>query len=220
MTANIAGRVDSNIIPLIDDSGTLSIGTVRSFMEPQANLKDILAVSSYKTVLDYSKILYFWAAINNYFVFDTTNVPIPPGIPQIYRYISMVNNEAAARAGDSIQNNMYYNNFFVGGDIVAMDKAAILIPSSIVIEGSDVTNEFRDIGAYFFLRGYQLKLLIQNRNITLPNPPNPPINDLFQNITNKNVNIPDTRAINRGGFGKNYNFKIKQINRDIKYLSK
>jgi hypothetical protein len=174
---------------------TLSIANINTFIGFNQNTIQNISYRIYKTALDYIKILNFWSAINGKFNFSNP-LQYDLNIDNTEKYGFLYDQNVLINPTPFIiTNNNRYNNFFILNDIVAADKSSIMIPSTIVIEGSENFGEFHDNSLKFFLRSYKLKQFWNNFIPTMVNPriTRPPFN------TNPLYPI---LHINQGGFGK------------------
>jgi len=173
---------------------TLSIANINTFIGFNQNTIQNISYRIYKTALDYIKILNFWSAINGKFNFSNP-LQYDLNIDNTEKYGFLYGQNVITPNPFIITNNNSYNNFFILNDIVAADKSSIMIPSTIVIEGSENFGEFHDNSLKFFLRSYKLKQFWNNFIPTMVNPhiTRPPfnVNPLFPVL-----------HINQGGFGK------------------
>jgi hypothetical protein len=127
-------NLDSDDIPKTDKKpNEISLVNVVKWMEltPSNDFNTLCLKSSYKTVLDFLKVLYFWCATHGRF----------------------------DGKGDIPENfsKSKFTDMFILNDIVAGDKAAVFIPSTVLAELSEsytFNQPFR-----MFLRSHELRKL-------------------------------------------------------------
>jgi hypothetical protein len=190
----------------LNDRSVISIASVSRQMDRYTYLKDKLAATAYKTVLDFTKVVNFWCAINGIIDFNSRSARTSRNGMWVFDQINIQPNPI------KIQNNLDYNTFFILNDIIAGNLASNWIATTVHIEGDDNSSEFYDTSLKFYMRTYQLRRITRTYGrpaIPLPFPLG------RQEFTTQG----GFRIANLGGFGKRRS-KKHDVDSDIKYLKR